>query len=230
MLILRHCLFYCGQQTHDKGWACPMSPVKKRRRQGSRAIAVIDALADGAATAEDLRKRFPVLSAREIAGELQIRVTTTDDDPLFGSIWRFVECRPRPPHILLYKHGLAPLEQALVRGPAARLLGEAPLEDIFVAHELYHHVEATRAETPIARRHQATLFQIGKWRWRTGIATLAEIAAGSFAQGLLELPCHAKVLDFVACERIGSRTSPLPIPGPASMRGARPEGPLRFGA
>jgi hypothetical protein len=178
-------------------------------RLGERAqhAAVIDALADGAATAEDLRKRFPGLSPRLIAGELHVTVETTDDDPMVSSIWRFAEYRPRPPHILLYTRGLAPLEQALVGAPAARLLGEATIEDVFVAHELYHHVETTRVETPIARRHQATLFQVGKWRWRTGIATLAEIAAGSFAQGLLGLPCHPKVLDFAAGEGILRRHS-----------------------
>ncbi len=167
--------------------------------------AVIDALADGAATASDLRKRFPGLSPRRIAGELQVTVTASDDDPMVGSIWRFAEYRPRPPRIRLYTRGLAPVERALARAPAARLLGEATVEDVFVAHELYHHTEATRAEMPIARRHRATLFQIGKWRWRTGIATLAEIAAGSFAQALLELPCHPKVLDFLVGEDIGSK-------------------------
>jgi hypothetical protein len=175
--------------------------------------AVIDALADGAATARDLRQRFPGMSPRLIADQLQIAVATTDDDPLVGSIWRFAEYRPRPPKILLYVRGLAPVEQALAGAPAARLLGEAAVEDVFVAHELYHHIEATRAEIPIARRHQATLFQIGKWRWRTGIATLAEIAAGSFAQALLELPCHPKVLDFVAGDGIGSKRPAHPGAG-----------------
>jgi hypothetical protein len=176
--------------------------------------AVVDALADGAATAADVRRRFPGLSPRRIADELEIPVTNTDDDPLVGTIWRFAEYRPRPPKILLYARGLAPLEHTLARAPAARLLGEATVEDIFIAHELYHHLEATRAETPIARRHQATLFQIGKWRWRTGIATLAEIAAGAFAQGLLSLPRHPKVLDFVAGEGIGGKA----LPGPATRR------------
>jgi hypothetical protein len=165
--------------------------------------AVIDALADGAATAAEFRKRFPGLSPRRIAGELNIKVGTTDDDPQAGTIWRFAEYRPRPPQILLYSRGLSPIEQALSRGTAARLLGDATLEDVFTAHELYHHAEGTRVEPPIARRHQATLFQIGRWRWRTGIATLAEIAAGSCAQGLLDLPCHPKVLDYVAGEGIG---------------------------
>lgn len=176
-----------------------------RLDQHAQHAAVIDALADGTAAAMDLRRRFPEKAPREIAGELAVPVTVTDDDPLVGSIWRFAEYRARPPKILLYARGLVPLEQALVREPVARLLGEATVEDVFIAHELYHYVETTRAETPIARRHQATLFQIGKWQWRTGIATLAEIAAGSFAQALLDLPCHPKVLDFVAAQGVGSK-------------------------
>ncbi len=159
--------------------------------------AVADALADGEATAKDLRLRFPGFSPREIARAFGVPVEAGEDDPMVGSIWRFAEYRPRPPRILLYTRGLAPLERALADGLALRLLGDATVQDVFIAHELYHHLEATRPEVPIARRHQATLLRIGKWRWRTGIAMLSEIAAGAFAQTLLDLPCHPKVLDHV---------------------------------
>jgi hypothetical protein len=59
----------------------------------------------------------------------------------------------------------------------------------------------------------STLFRIGNWHWRTGIAALAEIAAGAFAQSLLDLPCHPKILDFVAVDalsdcNITARTRP----------------------
>jgi hypothetical protein len=160
--------------------------------------AVSDALADGAATAISLRNRFFGLSPHEIARELQVPVEEIHDDPMVGSIWRFAEYRSRPSRIMLYTRGLAPLEQVLVDSLATRLLGQATTQDVFVAHELYHHAEAVRSEAPIARRYQLTLLRIGKWRWRTGIATLSEIAAGSFAQTLLNLPCHPKVLDYVA--------------------------------
>src|SRR5689334_8972383 len=73
--------------------------------------AVLDALADGMTTAAELRRRFPLMSPRRIAGELRIKLGTTDDDPLVGTIWRFAEHRPRPPQILLYARGLTPLEQ-----------------------------------------------------------------------------------------------------------------------
>jgi hypothetical protein len=163
----------------------------------SQWAAVSDALADGAATAADLRKQFPTLKPDEIAGALGIAVETTDDDPMVASIWRFAEYRSRPPRIVLYRRGLAPLDDGLSSGDK-RLLGASTPQDIFVAHELYHHAEAIRSEVPIAWRYQATLLRIGKWKWRTGIAALAEIAAGAFAQSLLDLPCHPRVLDFVA--------------------------------
>lgn len=177
-------------------------PHARRLDHRARLAAVSDALADGAATAKRLQQRFPGLAPRDIARALEVPVEATDDDPMVGTIWRFAEYRSRPPRILLYTRGLALLEGALANDLAARLLGPATPRDVFIAHELYHHAEAVRSEVPIARRHQPTLLQIGKWKWRTGIAMLAEIAAGAFAQTLLDLPCHPRVLDHVAVDAI----------------------------
>jgi hypothetical protein len=174
--------------------------------------AVSDALADGAATARDLRKRFPVLTPQQLARELGVPIETTDDDPMVGSIWRFAEYRPRPPRIMLYNRGIAPLERELANSLTKRLLGRVTPRDVFVAHELYHHAEATRSEVPIARRHQPTLFRIGNWRWRTGVGALAEIAAGAFAQTLLDLARHPCVLNLIALDIIAPRTTVLGSP------------------
>lgn len=169
--------------------------------------AVGAALADGAATAGNLQKRFPRCTPQELARELRVPIETTDEDPFVGSIWRFAEYRPRPPRIMLYSRGLAPLEDSLKDTMATRLLGQATPRDVFIAHELYHHAEATRAAPPIAERYRPSLLRIGNWHWRTGIAALAEIAAGAFAQALLDLPCHPKVLDFVAIDAISGGPS-----------------------
>jgi hypothetical protein len=45
---------------------------------------------------------------------------------------------------------------------AQQTLGRAALQDVFVAHELFHHAEATRTEPPVARRYRPTLFRIGR--------------------------------------------------------------------
>jgi hypothetical protein len=176
----------------------------RRLDRATRLAAVRDALADGAATAEALRARFPDLAPHEIADHLNVAVVETDDDPLIGSLWRFAEYQERPARIVLYSRGLAPLDGEIAGRLAVRLLGQATPRDVFIAHELFHHIEATRSDTPIARRYRPTLFRIGGWQWRTGIAALAEIAAGAFAQSVLDLPCHPRVLDLLALEAIGS--------------------------
>jgi len=182
-------------------------PYARRLDRAAQFAAVRDALADGAAAAQALRERFADLAPQEIAHELDVPIEATDDDPMVGSLWRFAEYRQRPARILLYSRGLAPLNRVVVGALAVRLLGQATPQDVFIAHELYHHMEAIRSDMPIARRHQPTLFRIGGWRWRTGIAALSEIAAGEFAQSLLDLPCHPKVLDLVAVDGISTNAA-----------------------
>jgi len=193
-------------------------PHAWRLDRDAQLAAVADALADGMKTACGVRERFPNLSPGEIARRLGVPVETTDDDPKVGSLWRFAEYRPRSPRILLYTSGIALLDSALTGTMATRLLGQASLQDVFIAHELYHHAEATRPDPPISRRYQPTLFRIGAWHWRTGIAALSEIAAGAFAQSLADMPCHPKILDLVllneiaprpAIERISARVSAI---------------------
>jgi hypothetical protein len=171
-----------------------------RLDRATQLAAVAEALADGAGAAVALRARFAGLSPEQIARALGLPVESTDSDPMVVSIWRFAEYRRRPPHIVLYSQGLSLLERNLTGNRAASLLGQATLRDVFIAHELYHHIEATRSEPPIARRYRPTLLRIGHWHWRTGIAALAEIAAGAFAQSLLEVPCHPKALDYIVMD------------------------------
>jgi len=176
-------------------------PYAGRLDPATRSAAVSAALADGAATARALRQRF-ACSPLEIADALGVPVETIDDDPLVGRLWRFAEYRERPARIKLYRRGLAPLDRMVIGPLAEQLLGRATPRDVFIAHELFHHLEATRPDTPIAQRFRPTLFRIGGWRWRTGIAALSEIAAGAFAQVLLDLPCHPRVLDLIARDAV----------------------------
>lgn len=182
-------------------------PHARRLDRATQASAVHAALADGAAAAKTLQARFPGLAPQEMARELGVPIEETDDDPLVASLWRFAEYRERPARILLYRRGLAPLDRALAGRLALRLIGRLTPRDVFVAHELFHHAEAIRPDTPIARRYQPTLFRIGGWHWRTGIAALSEIAAGAFAQALLDLPCHPRLLDLIARDAISSEAA-----------------------
>jgi hypothetical protein len=188
-------------------------PHAGRLDHATKCAAVSDALAEGIGTAKALRRRFPDLAPQGIAAELGVPVEITDDDPAVGVLWRFAEYRERPARIMLYRRGLAPLDRAVGGDLAARLLGQATAQAVFVAHELFHHLEATSSDIPIAQRYRPTLFRIGGWHWRTGIAALSEIAAGSFAQSLLDLPCHPHLLDLVALDAVAAHAAATRLAG-----------------
>jgi hypothetical protein len=183
----------------------------RRLDRPTQLAAVCGALADGTATATALRARFPELAPQGIAQALGVPVETVDDDPMVGSLWRFAEYRARPTRIVLYSRGLAPLDGMAKTPLAMRLLGPATPQDVFIAHELFHHAEAIRPDIPIARRYQATLFRIGGLSWRTGLAALSEIAAGAFAQRLLDLPCHPRVLDLMVLDAVSAQATAMRI-------------------
>jgi len=182
-------------------------PHARRLDRATRLAAVGDALADGTTAARALRGRFPDLSPQATADALGVPIETIDDDPMTGPLWRFAEYRERPARIVLYARGLAPLDRVLTGDLADRLVGQATPRDVFIAHELFHHLEATRSDPPIAQRYRPSLFRLGGWHWRTGIAGLSEIAAGAFAQTLLDLPCHPRVLDLVARDVVSANAS-----------------------
>jgi hypothetical protein len=158
------------------------------------------------------------LDRQGIAHALGVPVETVDDDPMAGSLWRFAEYRARPTRIVLYSRGLAPIVNVAKTPLAIQLLGPATPKDVFIAHELFHHAEAIRPDVPIARRYQATLFRVGGLSWRSGLAALSEIAAGAFAQGLLDLPCHPRVLDLLALDAVSAQATAARIAAASGPR------------
>ena len=178
-------------------------PHARRLDRAAQFAAVSDALADGAAAAKACGSAFPVSPRKRSRASLACRSRRPTTIP-WSARSGGLPNTGRGRRALCSTAAGSPRSTRVVGALAARLLGQATPQDVFIAHELYHHTEAIRSDMPIARRHQPTLLRIGNWRWRTGIAALAEIAAGAFAQSLLDLPCHPKVLDLVAVDAIST--------------------------
>jgi len=162
---------------------------------------VLAALDDGAAVGAMLRARHPALAPEQIAAALGIAVVRTRESPLAGPFWRHADYRSRPPEIRLFSTALAALNTLLEQDRLGDCLGIADTAAIFVAHELYHHVDATREEPPLARRHAVTRLRLGPLRLDAPVLAMPEIAAGACAQALLGLRHHAAILDVVLLSR-----------------------------
>lgn len=162
-----------------------------------RACELVDAaLTDGVELAAWVARQWGHDPDR-IAAAAGIDVIDVDGSNDYGSTRVYAEYLPRGQRVYLYRPALAAIDRHLHSDALGALLGVRAAREVFLAHELYHHFDLTREAGPLASRHRVVLLTLGRWRWTSGLPVLAEIAAGAFAQTLLGLRCHAKLLDVL---------------------------------
>ncbi|HKQ25979.1 MAG TPA: hypothetical protein VJT81_16150 [Burkholderiales bacterium] len=108
----------------------------------------------------------------------------------------YAEYAVRPPSITLYAPAIRRLDALIVKQPRIDW-GIEQTRPVFVAHELYHHFDLMRGKDALIRWHRVNMVKLGRWTWTVGLSTLPEIAAGAFAQQLLGLAFHPKLLDVL---------------------------------
>ncbi len=166
----------------------PRIPAHRRKRL------VAAALEDGRALAVHLRRQCGSDPAA-IAVQGDVPVTYSADDAGFGGVVIYAHYDTLPPRITLYLPVIRRLDQLIAEAAPAAFGGIRDTLPIFLAHELYHHFDCLRGDARLGRRHAVPLFGVGRWQWTSGLSSLPEIAAGAFAQRLLDLSFHPKLLD-----------------------------------
>ena len=131
-----------------------------------------------------------------IAGRCDLPIMESHTEAGFGSTVIYAEYAVRPPSITLYTPAIRRLD-ALIAKQSCIDWGIERTSPIFVAHELYHHFDLMRGKDALIRRHRINIVKMGRWTWTVGLSTLPEIAAGAFAQQLLGLSFHPKLLDLL---------------------------------
>jgi len=158
-----------------------------------------------------------------IAAGRGVPVVDTESSADFGTTIVFANyaTRPLPGCIFLYRPAIARAEAVLARTQIAVAPRIGSARALYLAHELFHHFDGADGALPAARCHPVTLLAFGRWRWTSGLASLAEIAAGAFAQKLLGLRTHPHALDLLVCESLEceslvreSLASDSPVPDP----------------
>ena len=132
-----------------------------------------------------------------VAARCKVPIVESRGEAGFGSTVIYAEYAVSPPSITLYAPAIRRLD-ALIARQSWGIEGTTP---VFLAHELYHHFDCQRGNKRLSRRHVVKIFGVGSWHWTAGLSSLAEIAAGAFAQQLLGLPFHPKVLDLLLLEK-----------------------------
>jgi hypothetical protein len=138
-------------------------------------------------------------SPQMLAGRLGVGVEMIRGDNRFGTVFQFAEYTSKPPRVKLYQHAMEVVTQAAA-AHGVSLLPTRP-EDVYLAHELYHHLDRHRPAT-ISRAARVTTFALGPLRLTSGLNALAEIGACAFAAALTALPWHPRLLDLIALRSV----------------------------
>lgn len=152
------------------------------------------ALADGRDVAAAVRLRWGS-DPDTIAARCGVSVVDDDGGADYGTTVVFAEYFTGPRRVVLHRHAIGRIDAVLARRPGPA----TPARSVYLAHELFHHLDCAGPQPSLAQRHRVTVLALGRWRWTTGLSSLAEIAAGAFAQELLRLAVHPRVLELELC-------------------------------
>jgi len=167
-------------------------PLYPRLGPGQAGLAVAAAIADGRRWA---RQWKAPCDPGAIAASLGVPVVVVETANRFGTVFQFAEYRSRPPGITIYRAAMDLLRGVIRQHGLAPVLGLEDPEPVYLAHEIYHHLDGS---APIARAIQVTTLALGPVRLRSGLVSLKEIGASAFAADVTGLRCHPRVLDLLA--------------------------------
>ena len=172
-----------------------------RRIPVERRMSLVEAaLEDGRVLADRARDLWGQDPAA-IAARCNVPVERKMNETGFGSVVVYAEYTNRPPAIALYLPAILRLDALVARCDTPLCSGFDSTLPIFLAHELYHHFDCLRGNERLSRAHAVKIFGVGRWHWSSGLSSLPEIAAGAFAQQLLGLPFHPKLLDLLLVQK-----------------------------
>lgn len=157
------------------------------------------ALHDGRCLARSARKQWGA-DPFDIAGRCGLPIIESHIEAGFGSTVIYAEYALSPPSITLYTPAIRRLDALIARQPCFDW-GIERTTPVFLAHELYHHFDGLRGGEALILRCRVSILKLGRWTWTAGLSTLPEIAAGAFAQQLLGLAFHPKLLDVLVTKR-----------------------------
>ncbi len=135
-----------------------------------------------------------------VAARCNVPIIESHTEAGFGSTVIYAEYAVSPPSITLYTPAIRRLD-ALIARQSRFDCGIEQTAPVFLAHELYHHFDCMRGKEALIRRHRVSILKLGRWTWTAGLSSLSEIAAGAFAQELLGLSFHPKLLDFLSMSK-----------------------------
>ena len=175
-------------------YAFHREPLRGKVPEAERDRLILHCQAEGDRCAHELREEFGSLRPSELAAHLHLSVDRPVT-PVGGGRVLFAEFE-EPDKIRVYQSAVSRAREAIAEQGLEAYFHGIDIEEILIAHELYHWVEQRYAHQLFSRNHTITLWTLGPYRHTAHLACLSEITAMRFAKALTGLPCSPFFLDM----------------------------------
>lgn len=148
----------------------------------------------GCLEAQTLKAKYGVKTCREYSKLLgltvsEIEVNNTSDYILFAKF-------NAPNQVSICINNVKKGEELIKKEDLYRLIDEVKIEDVLIAHEMFHFIEGKDKEI-YTKRTKIRLWKLGPFKNDSGLVALGEIAAMAFAKELLQLSYCPNLFDIL---------------------------------
>lgn len=147
----------------------------------------------GKEVAQRLKKEYGFENLTEYLKALNIQLARKDTNG--GLEYIYFGTYQKPNKITIYVENLKKGEN-LIRDWNFKLFENTKIEDIVIAHEMFHHLQE-QDKTLYINTNKITLWSIGKFNYKSRLVAQADIASMAFAKEMLSLNFSPNVLDVL---------------------------------
>lgn len=169
-------------------------PIQNKVSDNEKARMIEKANECGRLEATALRDKYGSKSVQDYAEQLGIKVSKLEDGDSKDYV---LFARFNSPDIIsIYMKNIRLAEELVKAEDLSLLLDKAGIEDVLIAHEMYHFMEDKNKEI-YTRAEKVLLWKLGPIKYQSGLVALGEIAAMAFAKELLQLSYHPSLFDIL---------------------------------
>ena len=141
-----------------------------------------------------LKEKYKDISIKEIIKKMNLKIIEKDSNTTDSYI--MFACYNSPNKITIYKKNKILVEKYIFENKLNNKLENVDVEDVLLAHELFHHIEEKNKDI-YTRNTKIVLWKIGSYKYKSGLVSIGEIAAMSFAKELLYLNYNPYLFDVL---------------------------------
>ncbi len=182
---------------NDEKWgqyAFSRDPLKGKVTEELKKEFIIKAIECGKNEALKVKEKYKEIPIKKIVKKMGLEIIEKDSN-LTDSYIMFA-CYNSPNKITIFKKNKLLVEKFITDNKLSNKLEYVDVESVLLAHELFHHIEENNKDI-YTKNTKIVLWKIGSFKYKSGLVSIGEIAAMSFAKELLSLSYNPYVFDVL---------------------------------